>query len=157
MSKIQVYKSSYFLRFWSGDLNPFTPNIISISDDYIQFKRRNWYLISHDTETLHYQNVTGVSVDKHILSATITIKSSGNDPIYVKGFWKGTASKIQKLCTEKINQSQHAGTSKAVADAMSKVQTTNIADELRELKKLVDEGIITEEEFQQRKKKVLDS
>jgi hypothetical protein len=72
------YKSSYFLRLLKGDYNPFTPNVLFIDDNHIEYRRRNWYLISVDTENLHFQNVTGVSVDKHLFDATLKIKSTGD-------------------------------------------------------------------------------
>lgn len=70
----QKFKSSYFFRILSGDFNPFTPNVIVIDNDHIEYRRRNWYLISVDTENLHFQNVAGISVDKHLFGATLIIK-----------------------------------------------------------------------------------
>lgn len=162
--KEQTFKSSYFLRVLKGDFNPFTPNVITIDDNHIEYRRRNWYLISVDTENLHFQNITGISVDKHLFGSTIKIKSTGNDPILVHGFWKKKANTIKQLCSKNISANTQKGTNEAMADAISKAvgnaqanSKSNLASELRELKALVDEGLITQDEFDERKKKLMNS
>lgn len=162
--KEQTFKSSYFLRVLSGDFNPFTPNVITIDDNHIEYRRRNWYLISVDTENLHFQNITGISVDKHLFGSTLKIKSTGNDPILVNGFWKKKANTIKQLCSKNISANTQKGTNEAMADAISKAvgnaqanSKSNLASELRELKGLVDEGLITQDEFDERKKKLMNS
>jgi predicted Zn-dependent peptidase len=162
--KEQTFKSSYFLRVLKGDFNPFTPNIITIDNNHIEYKRRNWYLISVDTENLHFQNITGISVDKHLLGSTLKIKSTGSDPILVHGFWKRKANSIKQLCAKHISANTQKGTNEAMVDAISKAvgsaqhtSISSLASELRELKELIDEGVITQEEFDERKKKLINS
>lgn len=162
--KEQTFKSSYFLRVLSGDFNPFTPNVITIDDNHIEYRRRNWYLVSVDTENLHFQNITGISVDKHLFGSTLKIKSTGNDPILVYGFWKKKANTIKQLCSQNISANTQKGTNEVMADAISKAvgnsqanSKSNLASELRELKGLVDEGVITQEEFDEHKKKLMNS
>ena len=97
------FKSSYILRVFEGDYNPFTPNIIRINDDSVEFRRRNWHLISVDSEELMLNKVTGVTIDKHIFGATIKIKSTGSDSIVAFGFGKGKANKIKSIINEKTH------------------------------------------------------
>lgn len=97
----KIFKSSYFLRALKGDFNPFTPNVIVIGQNHVEYRRRNWYLISVDIENLNFQNIAGISIDKHLFGSTIKIKSTGSDPIYVHGFWKSTANQIKQLCSNK--------------------------------------------------------
>lgn len=162
--KEQTFKSSYFLRILKGDLNPFTPIVITIDDSHIEYRRRNWYLISVDTENLHFQNITGISVDKHLFGSTLKIKSTGNDPILAHGFWKKKANIIKQLCSKNISANTQKGTNEAMVDAISKAvgnsqanSKNNLASELRELKGLVDEGVISQEEFDELKKKLMNS
>lgn len=155
------FKSSYFLRILKGDYHPFTPNVITVDDDHIEYRRRNWHMISVDTENLNFHNITGISVDKHIFGATLKIKSTGNDPILVHGYWKKNANKIKDLCSQKISSRSKGNSSKDVSDAISKALSNNnnmsLADELKKLKELVDSGVITQEEFDVQKKKLMSS
>jgi len=162
MIKEQNFKSSYFLRILKGDYNPFTPNILNIDDKHIEYRRRNWHLISVDTENLHFQNVTGVSVDKHLFGASIKIKSTGNDPIIVHGFWKKKANAIKDLCSKHISVNTQRGTTEAMADAITKAVGqvggsvgVSVADELKKMKDLLDSEVISQDEFDEQKKKLM--
>ncbi len=162
MAEERVFKSSYFLRLLAGDFNPFTPNVITIDDNQIEFRRRNWHLFSVDTENLHFQKITGVSLDKHIFGATIKIKSTGNDSILVNGFWKKKAIEIKDICSNQISVNAQKGSAEAMADAISKavgqpsgLGGISVADELMKLKDLLDGGVLTQDEFDEQKKKLL--
>lgn len=144
MTEKIIFKSDYILRILKGDFHPFTPNVLILDDNHIEYRRRNWHLVSVDTESLHYTNITGVTIDKHLFGATITIKSKGNDPIRVSGFWKKDANEIQKLCTEHISESSFR------SDA-----PVSVADELIKLKELLDNGVLTQAEFEVQKNKIL--
>jgi hypothetical protein len=162
MTEEQEFKSSYFLRLLAGDFNPFTPNVITIDDNHIEYRRRNWYLISIDTENLHFQNITGVSVDKHLFGSTLKVKSTGNDSIFIHGFWKKKANKIKDICSKQISANTSKGTAETMADAISKAVgqasgsgTVSVADELNKLKGLLDNGVLTQNEFDEQKKKLM--
>jgi len=162
MTEEKEFKSSYFLRLLSGDFNPFTPNVITIDDNHIEYRRRNWYLISVDTENLHFQNITGASVDKHLFGATLKVKSTGNDSIFIHGFWKKKANEIKDICSKQISANTSKGTAEAMADAISKAVgqasgsgAVSVADELNKLKGLLDSGVLTQSEFDEQKKKLI--
>lgn len=161
---MKLYSSNYFLRILKGDYHPFTPFSISLGENSVEVSRRNWHLISKDSKSLHFQNITGVSVDKHVFGATLVIKSSGNDDIVVWGLWKMAASEVKKYCHERISSNSQRGAAAEMASVLkgvvanggAKVQSTySVADELRKLKDLKDEGVLSEEEFEQQKAKVL--
>ena len=153
---VKQFKSNYILRCLKGDYNPFTPNIINIYPDRIEYKRRNWHLISVDTENLHFYKITGISIDKHIFGATITIKSTGSDPIYVNGLWKSTAKMIDAICSEHISTHSNIGSvTNAIDKAIKKNSPISVADELSKLKSLMEEGVITSDEFEAQKQKLL--
>jgi hypothetical protein len=160
MTEPIIFKSSYFLRTLNRDLNPFTPNVLIIDDEHIEFRRKNWHLISEDTETLHFKNITGITLDSHLFGTTITIKSTGNDPIQVEGFWKKEANEIKKLCASKIAAYDKKNSSDAMAGSFAKAMEGNrsnysIADELSKLKSLLDQGVLTREEFEDQKRRIL--
>lgn len=149
MSKEIKFSSSYFLRILKGDLHPFTPNILTITDERIEFRRRNWHMVSYDTETLHFRNITGITVDNHLFGSTLKIKSTGHDPIFIYGFWKGRASEIKNICTKFISGSfENPSNGENFANPSP-------ADELYKLKALLETGVITNKEFQQLKRKTL--
>lgn len=156
MSTPVIFKSSYFLRALNSDLNPFTPNIVLIDEEHIEFKRRNWHLISEDTETLHFKNITGITVDSHLFGTTITIKSTGNDPIQVRGFWKKEAQEIKNLCAKYIEAYNQKNSNEALTRAMENSRGNySVADELSKLKNLLDQKVLTQEEFDEQKRRLL--
>ncbi len=160
MTNPVIFKSSYFLRALNSDLNPFTPNILLIDEEHIEFKRRNWHLISEDTETLHFKNITGITVDSHLFGTTITIKSTGNDPIQIRGFWKKEAKKIKDICAANIEAHNQKNSNEAFSSSMAKAMENqrgnySVADELSKLKNLLDQGVLSQEEFDEQKRRLL--
>ena len=157
MAEELTFQSNYFLRILEGDYHPFTPNNLTINVDHVEYRRRNWHMISEDTENLHFQNITGITVDKHIFGATLKFKSTGSDPILVHGFGKKESEKIRQLCMENVMANSQKKTSEAVFDALknSREPQMSVADELQKLKNLVDAGILTQTEFDVQKAKIL--
>lgn len=160
MAEPVEFKSSYFLRLLNRDLNPFTPNVLIIDDEQIEFRRKNWHLISEDTETLHFKNITGVTLDSHLMGTTIIIKSTGNDPINVEGFWKKEAKQIKDICTRNIAAQNQRNSGEAMAGSFAKAMEGNrsnysVADEISKLRSLVDQGVLTQEEFEDQKRRLL--
>tara|TARA_R100000935_G_C2781676_1_gene141976 strand:+ start:61 stop:549 length:489 start_codon:yes stop_codon:yes gene_type:complete len=160
MAEPVIFKSSYFLRTLNKDLNPFTPNVLVIDEEHIEFKRRNWHLISEDTETLHFKNITGVTVDSHMFGTTITIKSTGTDPILVRGFWKKEAKEIKELCAKYIALQNQKNSGEAMANSLANAMRGNnknisVADELSKLSTLMEQGVLTREEFEEQKRRLL--
>ena len=151
------FSSNYLLRILEGDYHPFTPNYLAINENQVEFRRRNWHMISEDTENLDFQNITGITVDKHIFGATITFKSTGTDPIVVHGFGKKEANQIRQICMANVMANTQRRTSQAMSDAIKNSQSSHIsvADELQKLKNLVDAGILTHSEFEDQKAKIL--
>lgn len=106
-------------------------------------------MVSYDTETLHFRNITGITVDNHLFGATLKIKSTGNDPIFVYGFWKGRANEIKNICSKFIS-----GSFQSSSNGINPAKPSP-ADELYKLKALLETGVITDKEFEQLKRKTL--
>lgn len=160
MAEPVEFRSSYFLRMINADLHPFTPNVLVIADEHIEFRRKNWHLVSEDSETLHFRNITGVTVDSHMMGTTITIKSTGNDPILVEGFWKKEAKQIKELCAKNIEAYNKRNSGEAMAGSFAKAMEVNrgnysVADELSKLRSLVEQGVLTQAEFEDQKRRLL--
>lgn len=157
------FRSGYFFRVLKGEYNPFRPNRLVVTDSFVEFKKRNWHLVSVDSRKYHFQNVVGVDVDKHLFGATIIIESTGSNSIYINGLSKKTAKKIADISSNSISSNTQKGTTEALADAIAKATSgsnngggsVSVADELKKMKGLVDEGILTQEEFNEQKAKLM--
>lgn len=161
----QKFKSNYLLRLLKGDWNPFTPNVIRVNDEFIEYRRRNWYLISVDTETYHFQNITGIFVDKHLIGATIRIMTTGNSGyIYIEGFRKKRADALKQICAKCISKNTQRGGVGTMVDSIitaigehKSVPTMSKVQELKEFKELLEQGVLTQEEFTEQKNRILNS
>lgn len=79
-------------------------------------------------------------------------------------FTSTDSSYVKRICKGFYDDSQIAEAYKYVVSEMdnilnfkdSKDESDSYSDELRKVKKLYDEGILTEEEFKKAKKKILD-
>ncbi len=157
------FKSNYILRAICNDFNPFTPNVIAMDENELEFRKRNWHLFSVDSENLRFENIVGITVDKHLFGATLQIKSSGNDPIIAKGFSKGKADKIKEKASQHISENTQKNSTEAVADAVSQALgdaqggggQKSVSEELKSLKELLEDGTITQEEFEQQKQNLM--
>jgi len=156
------FRSGYFFRVLKGEYNPFRPNRLVVTDSFVEFKKRNWHLVSVDSRKYHFQNVVGVDVDKHLFGATIIIESTGSKSIRINGLSKKTAKKIADISSESISSNTQKGTTEALADAIAKATkgsnnggALSVADELKKMKGLVDDGILSQEEFDEQKAKLM--
>ncbi len=148
MEKInKTFKSSYLLRIIKGDYNPFTPNVITVTDEFVEYRRRNWHLISVDKQKYYFKNIYGIDVDKHIFGADINIV--GINKIVVRGFSKKNANRIYNLTVDRISK-----TNQSTATIVNNHQLST-ADELKKLKDLLNEGVLNEKEYESEKAKLL--
>jgi len=158
---VQYFSSSYFFRAITGEYNPFRPNKLTVTENFVEFKKRNWHLISVDSRKYHFQNVVGVDVDKHLFGATIIIESTGSKSIKINGLSKKTANKIADISSTHISSNTQKGKTEALAEAIAKATNlssggiVSIADELKKMKDLVDDGILSQEEFEELKTKLM--
>ena len=77
------------------------------------------------------------------------------------GFWKKNANALKDLCSKLISASGKGGPTEAMADALAEAVAgasgvVSVADELKKLKELLDSGVISQEEFDGQKKKLLE-
>lgn len=94
--------------------------------------------------------VNGVSYSKGLMFGTISVVN-GAVTTKIENVSKATAS----IMADTIKSASAKYKEDKNASVLPKEQTVDVVSELRELKKLVDEGILTEEEFTARKKKTL--
>lgn len=162
MEKTTIFKSSYPLRIFRGDYNPFTPDILTITSDFLEYKRKNWHLISYDSDSLNFKNITGIFVDKHLFGASISIKSTGNDSVVIHGFSKKSARLIKEICTYYMTLASHPSSNSSRSDSkisfgggINRNSPFSTADELMKLKNILDDGAISQKEFDKLKKRLI--
>ena len=156
-----TFKSKYILRLLKGDWW-ITGNHIIINDHYFEFRKRNKHLISVDSLQFHWQYVESIMVDKHILGATLKI-SVGKKIYNIKGISKKTADNIQSVALKYISINTQRGAADALAGAITQAvgggntNHSSTADELKKFKELHDTEIISDEEFEEIKKRLLNT
>jgi hypothetical protein len=157
---MRIFKTTYLLRVIQGELNPFTGTTVKIFDDYLECKQRNSFLISVDTSNIYFKNVIGVSVDKHLFGSDVVFRLKGDNNYVANGFWKKEADKIKDDVKKAIKDIE-ANANKQIVDGInnkinqSKNERKSVVQELKELKELFDNDVLTKEEFEQQKKIIL--
>jgi len=124
---------------------------IMVGKNYLEF-RKGWILTSK--QQIPYDNINSVGMNIDIIGRVLNYGnlkiSTGND---VEGIWFKTMDRPEELknliesCIEKSNNTDK---SKSTGSKSSD------ADELKKFAELRDKGIITKEEFDQKKKYLLD-
>lgn len=120
------------------------PSIIVLTDKRIFFV--NSVLGSGESKQIKIENIQSVDYKTNMGLATIRIKGI-TDMIIIEA----TTKKIAEEIVSKINQLQSNETFEKV-DNINKVSS---ADEIRKFKQLLDDGIITQDEFEMKKKELL--
>jgi hypothetical protein len=134
---------------------------LTVTENFVELKKRNWHLVSVDSKKFHFQNVAGLDVDKHLFGATIIIETTGSKSIRINGLSKKTANKIADASSTHISGNTQKGTTEALAEAIAKAtnssggEALSVADELKKMKGLVDDGILSQEEFDEQKAKLM--
>jgi len=142
-------QSNYLLRVLKKDYNPFTANNIIIHNDRIEFKKRNSHLISMDSQQLEFDRISGIDINKHLIGATIIVKSVGSKPIVVEGLTKTNAEKIRQIWIDHRNTIGKNDKRNIDEDPDSKLS------KLERLSQLKRDGALTTGEFQQLKNELL--
>jgi len=161
MATGQTFKSGYFFRLIRKDYNPFTPDIVTIDDQTIYHKRRRWYLLATNYQKYHFQSIIGIDVRTELFGADIVIETSGAGTIHIKGFSKSDARRVTTLCSNLIVKNAPRNIIDSLNTNLSKLADKNnsmpvsIADELIKLKGLLDSGVLTNEEYERQKQKLL--
>jgi hypothetical protein len=98
---------------------------------------------------LPYDRIAQVNLVRGVFSATLElVNKGGTDNLTVEGLNKGEAEEAKNLIEAKIR-------SELRAQSVAGRAPQTVADELRKLAELRDQGIITEVEFQAQKAKLL--
>jgi hypothetical protein len=96
-----------------------------------------------------YENIAGVNVNRGVLTSTITIiNKGGSQNITIKALNKEEAEEAKNLIQSKVLEASKS-------KQPNHIQQSSPADEIKKLSNLKSKGIITEDEFQAKKKQLL--
>jgi hypothetical protein len=104
----------------------------------------------YDVQDYAYGLLTGVDYKKGMTSGHIDLRAAG-DSANVQQVQKDDVQRIAEMIRHKMAAAHPHNSAAAAATA------PDFAEELRKLTSLRDDGLLTEEEFQDRRKKLLDA
>ncbi len=105
-------------------------------------------LTGYDLESFPYSNISSFEASKGMMGHSISFFASGNK-VRMKWINGGDV----KGFLEHLRNS--AGKRSQLSTSSETTNTKSVVDELKDLAELRDQGILTEEEFQQQKEKIL--
>ena len=158
-----------------------TPNVIYATDRRIIIRDPYMLGIKENVVDIPYDIVTSVKLEKGLLSSTIRFKAPGllsstklgmmdsmidgedDQGGIIEAIPKDKTqdllaiirSGMQSSTNRKSAPSKNQMSNESIESTISSNQSTSIADEIRKLAKLKEEGIITEEEFKQMKQDLI--
>jgi hypothetical protein len=136
-------------RFKGGRL--FTPNVIRVWPDRIE-EYEHHALRKKGTQAISFHQVAQVALGRGSRWTDITVESTGGHVITLKGVPKSDGESVKKLIDDAVDAARR-GPSPSALPTMS--PQGSVADELMKLAQLRDAGVITAEEFESQKAKML--
>lgn len=147
----KIYKAS---RVSEGNI--LFPAEIHIEENEIMLKIPGFF--SGKSRHIVYQQIEGVNIDTPMIGFSTITFVVGGEKIVGHGFTKDEVEEIKQICSSKIL----ANSSRSQMELLGALSTTSkntgqtsVADELKKLKELLDGGILTQDEFNQQKVKLL--
>ncbi len=129
----------------------FTPNVIRVWPDRIE-EYEFHALRKKETRAVGYQQVSEVTLARGLVWSNLSIESSGGKSIFLEGVPKADADRVKQLIDDGVARAKIGGGSGA---GPSVPPQPDLADQLRKLAGLRDDGILTDDEFEAQKAKLL--
>jgi hypothetical protein len=130
----------------------FTPNVIRVWPDRVE-EYEHHALRKKETRTISYQQVSEISLARGLVWSDISIESTGGKSFMLEGIPKADAERVKGLLDNAVAAAK-GGTSTSPPTAASP-PALDLADQLRKLAELRDQGILTDDEFAAQKAKLL--
>jgi hypothetical protein len=138
-------------RFKGGRF--FTPNIVRVWPDRIEECERH-AVRKTETQAISLQQVSEVTLSRGLAWADISVESTGGRSFTMLGIPKTDADRVKKLVDDAV-ATFRTGVAKA-SSAADPQASADVADRLRKLADLRDRGVLTDEEFDAQKAKLLE-
>ena len=151
----KIYQAS---RISEG--NTLFPAEIHILETEIMLKIPGFF--SGKSRHIVYQQIEGVNIDTPMIGYSTITFVVGGEEIVGHGFTKSEAQEIKEICSERILATSPRNQTELIANAIASganvsknTSQISVADELKKLKQLLDDGILTQDEFNVQKAKLL--
>ncbi len=128
----------------------FTPNKIAVWPDRIE-EHEAHAIRKSGTQAIHFRQVAQVGIERGLAFTNITVESSGGHVIRLMGVPKDDADRVKSIIDDKVREANSAPTPQVAQSAPQ----LDIADQLSKLVALRDSGILTDEEFDTQKRRLL--
>ena len=142
--------------------NKLFPAEIHIEDTEIMLQIPGFF--SGKSRHIVYQQIEGVNIDTPMIGYSTITFVVGGESIIAHGFTESEAKEIKQICSSKISANSSRAQSDiitaAISEAIGNAKSTgaiSIADELKKLKELLDLGVLTQDEFNEQKHKLLNN
>jgi hypothetical protein len=130
----------------------FSPNVIRVWRDRIE-EHENHAIRKSGTQAIHFRQVAQVAIERGLIFTNISVESSGGHIIRLIGVPKDDGDKVKGMIDDAV-QAAHTNKPSTVVHAAPQI---DVADQLMKLAALRDSGVLTEDEFQTQKQKILGS
>ncbi len=128
----------------------FTPNSIIVTDKKLILRNPSALGLRQKLEYYAYDKVVDVKLERGMLSAALEINVPGSfEDARVDAISKDDAEQILRIMQEGIKRE------KGNLQGNQPQDSSSIADELAKIAKLKEDGVISDEEFQEMKQKLL--
>ena len=124
------------------------PAVVRVYEDTVEVTQLG--IGGRNTHRMRYHQIAQVTVRQSLFRSTLVIESSGGDTMLVESMTRKDAESARALIRERADLTMSSAAGAASAPA------SDIAAQIRELARLREEGIITEAEFETKKKDLLD-
>ena len=94
-----------FKTAFSRSGNLLTPAVLTITDRYVKWEKRNSYLIGHDSKTIPMDKVATVEIHNKGFGTNITINSNGAGTIFAENLTISDAKEMKALIESMMSRS----------------------------------------------------
>ena len=130
----------------------FTPNVIRVWPDRIE-EYEHHVVRKKGTQGINFTQVAQVRVSRGLMWSDLAVESTGGHLIQIVGMPKAESERVKSLLDDAIHRAK--GPASATSATPTAAAPIDVADQLGKLAALRDQGVLTEEEFQAQKAKVL--
>ena len=128
------------------------PPRLYIYDDLLIYKKR--YLFQTREITISYNQISQVNLIRGVLFAEVNIITTGDESLRVRYVSKSLATQAKRIIDQKI---YHAHAKHRPEDTKASGEINSYEKSLARLKELLNKGMISNHEYEQKKRHLLDS